>query len=191
MMVGFKMITQFDQRLWFSLIGDHLFGWGPSLIRCHPGLGSWKTQLKTCCYGCDVPVRPLYCFTTNKLFLDQKHDSTIIIQVSYLHCNQRLFLLLNLLLWRVLSNREIPCQALISQHKTHNKENYEIRKWKWRRWTVVAFAKMFKLSLFTRPRKNGPRPPIHNTDVKLAAGHNLGAVSVLRESLPPRTDSSC
>ena len=26
--------------------------------------------------------------------------------------------------WRVLSNREIPYQALISQNKTSNKENY-------------------------------------------------------------------
>ena len=33
--------------------------------------------------------------------------SQIEIQVSYLHCNQRLFLLLNLLQGRVLSNREI------------------------------------------------------------------------------------
>ena len=51
----------------------------------------------------------------------------MILIFSYLHRNQRLVLHLNLLA-RVLSNREIPFQALISHHKTSNKENYKIEK---------------------------------------------------------------
>ena len=47
-------------------------------------------------------------------------DNEFVIQVSYLHCNQRLFLFLNLSqLRRVLSNREIPFQALELSSSRH------------------------------------------------------------------------
>ena len=81
-------------------------------------------------------------------------DFQLMIQVSYLHCNQRLFLLLNLLqLRRVLSNREIPFQALTTNLKTTNKENYESRKWKSCHWKLVAFAKDVQTQVF-HPAEN-------------------------------------
>ena len=64
-----------------------------------------------------------------------------VIQFVYcLHCNQRHVLLLHLFA-RVLSNREIPYQALISNHKTSNKENYKIGK-------VKEVKKLIHKSLF-------------------------------------------
>ena len=50
------------------------------------------------------------------------------ILVDYLRSSQRLFLLLNLFLGRVLSNHEISYQALISHRKTSNKKNNKSQK---------------------------------------------------------------
>ena len=44
----------------------------------------WKPSEKPAANGCDVPVRALYCFTTNKLFLDQTNNC---IDFPPMHCN--------------------------------------------------------------------------------------------------------
>ena len=117
---------------------------------------------------------------------------TMIIQVSNLHCNQRLVLLLNLLLGEYFQIMRFLIKHWYHKTKQAIKKTTKIRKWKWRCWTVVVFAKNVQIGAF-HPAKEGWSPttnPQHR-DGKLAAGHYLGAVSVLRKSLPPWTDPSC
>ena len=115
-----------------------------------------------------------------------------IIQVSNLHCNQRLVLLLNLFHGEYFQIKRFLIKHWYNFSKQAIKKTTKLRKWKWRHWTVVAFVKMFKFCAF-HPAEEEWSPttnPQHRND-KLAAGHYLGAVSVLRKSLPPRTDPSC
>ena len=53
------------------------------LDQCLILVGDLENPVKTCCDGCDVPVRALYCFTTNKLFLEQTNNSTVLPQIDY------------------------------------------------------------------------------------------------------------
>ena len=134
--------------------------------------------------------------TCDHLILTVVHQCNIlyilIIQVSNLHCNQRLVLLLNLLLGEYFQIMRFLIKHWYHKTKQAIKKTTKIRKWKWRCWTVVVFAKNVQIGAF-HPAKEGWSPttnPQHR-DEKLAAGHYLGAVSVLRKSLPPRTDPSC
>ena len=79
---------------------------------------------------------------------------------------------------RVLSNREIPYQALISQNKTSNKENYENWKVKVTTMDGCRFCKNVQIDAFHPAKEEwSPTTNPQHRDVKLAAGHYLGAVS--------------
>ena len=59
--------TMTDRKLESKLC----FGWSRIIIVIEVGfVTDFEIPLNTC-FGCDLPVRALYCFTTNKLFLDQ------------------------------------------------------------------------------------------------------------------------
>ena len=67
---------------------------------------------------------------------------TNVIQVSNLHCNQRLVLLLNLLRGEYFQIVRFLIKHWYHKTKQALKKTTKIRKWKWQRWTVVVFAKM-------------------------------------------------
>ena len=88
--------------------------------------------------------------------------------------------------WRVLSNHEIPYQALILQTKTSNKENYKNQKVKVTMLDDCHFCENDQIGAFPPAKEEwSPTTNPQHRDVKLAAGHYLGAVSVLRKRLPP------
>ena len=95
----------------------------------------------------------------------------MILIFSYLHRNQRLVLHLNLLA-RVLSNREIPFQALISHHKTSNKENY--KNWKSESDDAGQLLLLQKYSNFYPAKdERSPTTNLEHRDTKLAAGQYM------------------